>query len=168
MEKIRRGLQGMSDTVLRGRSVMSTKMNNVGAMEITTVRDFLTQVRPSSPIHPPLIHPSTHPPPTYPPQNSPCTCSTSSRAKRWWPRDLEEGVQEGGWGWVGRQRRPRRGHGRVGGCKAHLGNCGGIAGTRRRMRRRIERRGGWVGGLGVDRGLGKEGRWRGEGKERKP
>jgi GINS complex subunit 2 len=43
MEKIRRGLQGMSDTVLRGRSVMSTKMNHVGAMEITTVRDFLTQ-----------------------------------------------------------------------------------------------------------------------------
>ena len=43
MEKIRRGLQGMSDTVLRGRSVMSTKMNHVGAMEITTVRNFLTQ-----------------------------------------------------------------------------------------------------------------------------
>lgn len=43
MEKIRRGLQGMSDTVLRGRSVMSTKMNHVGAMEITTVRGFLTE-----------------------------------------------------------------------------------------------------------------------------
>lgn len=97
MEKIRRGMQGMSDTVLRGRSVMSTKvrkelchrradgwdgwmggmggpchlplcalmrvlvdgwmgartparsqttpnkqMNHVGALEITTVRDFLT------------------------------------------------------------------------------------------------------------------------------
>lgn len=26
MEKIRRGMQGMSDTVLRGRSVMSTKV----------------------------------------------------------------------------------------------------------------------------------------------
>jgi hypothetical protein len=78
MEKIRRGLKGMSDTVLKGSSVMATKvrllrvafvalsvravggcvvivrgggvccvcqMNNVGAMEITEVRDFLTEVR---------------------------------------------------------------------------------------------------------------------------
>lgn len=30
MEKIRRGMQGMSDTVLRGRSVMSTKVRVCG------------------------------------------------------------------------------------------------------------------------------------------